>query len=466
MKKKLLLINAFDRKKSDLENLFIQNPFIKAWKPIQLGIIATLTPDDWDIELIDENYEKFQFIQADLVAISSYTHCINSAYEIANIYKQHNIPVVLGGIHASFYPEEAKEHVDVVAIGRAEGLWQDIINDFNGNTLKSSYYCKENTPVCFKPRNDIFKKYNYPFGTVMASLGCPYNCEFCNIPRFLNHKYYLRDVDEIIEELKEMEEDYFIFDDDNIIGNTDFHKQRLVELFTKMIENKINKKFQCAATINIAKYPDLLKLAYKAGCVLLYIGIESEDEKDLSIFNKPSNREFALDKYKKAYRVINRNKIFVFGGIICGTDKDSTADIERKKEILVKSGLTAISLTYLTPLPRTQLFERLEQEGRLLYTSFPEDWVYYNCYNVTFTPMHGSQSDHFKAYVNATYDMYHNKKRVISIFVRKFFKGLIQSRSLRATVDAHLMLNIIQIKTYDTPFFRFLFKFYKPKIRY
>jgi len=464
MKKKLVLINAFDRKPQDLGRFFIQNPFIKAWKPVQLGIIAALTPNDWDIELVDENYEKFEFIHADLVAISSYTHCINSAYEIAGIYKKHNIPVVLGGIHASFFPEEAAQFVDIVAIGRAEGVWHDIINDFNNKNLKKIYTCKEDTPVCFKPDNAIFKKYDYPFGTVMASLGCPYNCEFCNIPRFLNHKYYLRDVDDIIEELKETEEEFFIFNDDNIIGNTESHKNRLAELFTKMIENRINKKFQCACTINIAQYPDLLKLAHKAGCVLLYIGIESDNTKELSLFNKPSNKAFAIDKYKKAYKTINRHKIFVFGGIICGTDEDKEEDILRKKDILVNSALTAISLTYLTPLPKTLLYERLDKEGRLLYKSYPQDWVYYNCYCVTFSPKHGTQAGHFEAYLKATYDMYHNKRTFWpDLFTRKFLKAWYRSRSLKATIEAHLMLNIIQISVYTSPFFRFLLKYFYKK---
>ena len=466
-KKKLLLINAFDRNPQNIDEFFIQNPFIKAWKPIQLGIIATLTPDDWDIEIIDENYEKFYYIEADLVAISSYTHCINSAYEIARIYKQHNTPVVLGGIHASFFPNEAKKVVDIVAVGRAEGLWADIIHDYNNNSLKEIYYSNDTAAVCFQPRNDIFKKYNYPFGIVMASLGCPYNCEFCNIPRFLNHKYYLRDIDEIVEDIRNIEEEYFIFSDDNIIGNTETHKQRLSELFTKVIEKKINKKFQCAATINISKYPDLLKLAHKAGCVLLYIGVESDDAKELNLFNKSSNKEYAIDKYKKAYKIINKYKIFVFGGIICGTDEDNVRDVERKKDILIKSGLTAISLTFLTPLPKTKLYERLEKEQRLLYTNFPEDWIYYNCYCVVFKPKNGSQKEFFHAYLNATYDMYNSNKGFFSsVFVRKFFKSLIRSKSLKATVDAHLMLNLIQINVYISPFFKMIFRLYKPDVKY
>ena len=99
--------------------------------PLALGIIAALTPPGWEVEIIDENFDDFAFTDADLVGVTSITSSIYRAYEIASIYTERKIPVVLGGIHASSLPEEAEKYADVIAIGEAESIWPKIIHDFN-----------------------------------------------------------------------------------------------------------------------------------------------------------------------------------------------------------------------------------------------------------------------------------------------------------------------------------------------
>jgi hypothetical protein len=111
-KRKLLLVNPV-------------NPFQKGltvnkssrFPPIGLGIIAALTPQSWDVQLVDENWEPFSFVEADLVGITAFTASANRAYEIASVYREKNIPVVMGGIHASLCPDEASEFVDRIVIG-------------------------------------------------------------------------------------------------------------------------------------------------------------------------------------------------------------------------------------------------------------------------------------------------------------------------------------------------------------
>ena len=90
MKKKLLLINVIGLEDYDNIELFHPITNIKLYEPIHLGIIAALTPDDWEVEIIDENFEIFQFKSADLIGISSFSIGINRAYKIAGIYKEKN----------------------------------------------------------------------------------------------------------------------------------------------------------------------------------------------------------------------------------------------------------------------------------------------------------------------------------------------------------------------------------------
>jgi hypothetical protein len=134
MKRKLVLINPINPARVGLTvNKGSRFP------PISLGIIAALTPDHWQVTLIDENWEPFQFQQADLVGITAFTASANRAYEIAAIYRERGIPVVLGGIHASMCSEEAARYVDSVVIGEAESVWPQVILDFESGKLQPRY---------------------------------------------------------------------------------------------------------------------------------------------------------------------------------------------------------------------------------------------------------------------------------------------------------------------------------------
>ena len=107
--------------------------------PLSLGIVAALTPGDWVVEVIDENFDEFSFRDADLVGITAFTSAANRAYEIATVYRERNIPVVMGGIHASMCSEEAKQFVDAVVVGEVESVWGEVIADVLAGNLKPIY---------------------------------------------------------------------------------------------------------------------------------------------------------------------------------------------------------------------------------------------------------------------------------------------------------------------------------------
>ena len=109
--KKLVLINPVNLSRTG----FSINPSSR-FPPLNLGVVAALTPKDWDVELIDENFDEFSFRDADLVGITAFTSAANRAYEIAAVYREKNIPVVMGGIHASMCSEEASQFVDAVVV--------------------------------------------------------------------------------------------------------------------------------------------------------------------------------------------------------------------------------------------------------------------------------------------------------------------------------------------------------------
>jgi radical SAM superfamily enzyme YgiQ (UPF0313 family) len=173
MKQKLLLINPINPARIGLTvNKGSRFP------PISLGIVAGLTPDHWQVSLIDENWETFQFQEADLVGITAFTASANRAYEIAAIYRERGIPVVMGGIHASMCSDEALRYVDSVVVGEAESVWPRTIADFEAGKLQPLYQgtagTLKNAPW---PRRDLFH-HDYVFASVQTSRGCPLDCLF------------------------------------------------------------------------------------------------------------------------------------------------------------------------------------------------------------------------------------------------------------------------------------------------
>ncbi len=116
-KRKLLLINPLS---TNREGLILHSHVI--YPPIGLGIVAALTPDHWEVEILDENWDRFEYREADLVGFTALTSSVTRAYELAAIYREKGIPTVLGGIHASMVPEEAGKFVDAVVTGEVESV--------------------------------------------------------------------------------------------------------------------------------------------------------------------------------------------------------------------------------------------------------------------------------------------------------------------------------------------------------
>ena len=152
MGKRLLLVNPVNPHRAGLT----VNPSSR-FPPLGLGIVAALTPGHWEVEIVDENFEPFEYKEADLVGLTAFTAAINRAYEIAGLYRERGIPTALGGIHASMLPGEALEHVDTVVIGEAEEVWTKVIADFEAGKVQTTYRAEwpelRGMP---EPRHDLF----------------------------------------------------------------------------------------------------------------------------------------------------------------------------------------------------------------------------------------------------------------------------------------------------------------------
>ncbi|MDA3819072.1 MAG: radical SAM protein [Candidatus Delongbacteria bacterium] len=397
-------------------------------EPLVLGVLAALTPDTYEIEFVDENFEPFTYRDCDLVALTSSTSSINRAYSIARQYNENGIPSIIGGIHVSYLPEEATQYTTSVVVGDAEGVWKTILNDFENNTLKKTYKnLDNNNRFIVAPDRSMFKKYPYGTASIETSRGCPYACDYCSIHSLYKHRRFERPVEDIVNDLKTIDKKVVFFTDDNFLGN--FQDKDRIKTILKAL-SKFNKKWAAFCTIEIIKHPDLLELFKETGCVILYIGIET-DKIDTLISIKKSVNKRVFDNYslEDCLKIIHSYSIAVMGFLIFGFDSDqSIEEMHSRLKKTNESGIDWIVIFLLTPIPGSPIFHTLRDENRIIENNYPEDWAKYDFTRAVFKPKNVEPADLNEFFVT-TNDYYFNKKQTR----RRFFRTLKETKSVKHT---------------------------------
>lgn len=390
MTKRLLLINPGSVDKLNLASVGIWVTFA----PPTLACLAGLTPSDWDVRIADENVEDLTFEDADLVGITAMSSSAPRAYEIAEEFRRRGVKTVIGGVHASVLPEEAAKYVDSVVIGEAESVWQQLLDDFEGNRLKTFYrgdrVSMENLP---RPRNDLYSDGYRMKASVQTARGCPFDCEFCCVTAFNGRTYRQRPVQEVLDELEALDCRDFFFTDDNIVGCGPKDEERAIQLFRGMAERGLNKRWFAQVGIDFAMYPNVLKWARKSGCLAVCMGLESVNEESLHGMRKVRNLKVGVDNYKTVIKRVHDHGIGLHATIILGNDEDRKDIFERTVEFVLDSKIDTVNVSMLCPLPGTRLYERMRAEGRLLRTNYPEDWKHYDMAEAIFIPKHMSPDE-------------------------------------------------------------------------
>ena len=346
---------------------------------LALTTLASLTPEDWEISIRDENVEEIDFEDAaDLVAISAMTPLAPRAYELADQFKRAGSAVVLGGFHPTFMPQEALQHSDAVGIGEAEDYWQRLLGDFQNGQLRREYRsptrpARWGFPI---PRRDLIRDKPYFFvNTLQTTRGCPFQCEFCVVTTFYGHSYRSRPLEEIEAEIQALQGggDYLFFVDDNIVGSRSYAK----ELFRMLIP--LGKRWLSHATLNLVEDPELLDLCARSGCRGLFFGFESLSETNLKEIGKSVNR---VGAYEEAVKKLHDRGIGVEGSFVVGYDEDEVSVFDRLAEFAKKTRLDGAHVWIRTPFPGTRLHAKLEEQGRI----FERDWSKYDLAHVVFYP--------------------------------------------------------------------------------
>ncbi len=345
-----------------------------------LTLLAAFFPKEYDVRIVNEAIEEIDFDgPVDLVGITGLTCVIRRAYEVADRFRERGVKVVLGGVHPSLLPDEAKEHADSVFIGEAEGLLAGLIRDFEAGDLKPFYKNRDwsdlkEMPV---PRRDLLPARHRPFfKTIETTRGCPNRCEFCSVPVINGKRYRTRPLEEIDRELSsvlEKEGEYLFIADDNVTAREDY----ALGLFDVFKRHRVN--WMGFATIQIAKNERLLRKAQESGCISLFIGFESLDQGSL---NGVSKRFVPAKELSHLVKTIQDHRIGIHGSFIFGFDEDDPTVFRKTVDFVQRTHIELPNFSILTPFPGTPLRKKLEGEGRII----DNDWSHYDMSHVVFKP--------------------------------------------------------------------------------
>jgi radical SAM superfamily enzyme YgiQ (UPF0313 family) len=403
----IIPMNAPDDGKSFYDYKFVSKFLLsKRYISYLLAIptLASLTPLEHDIRIFDENIEDIDYTwKADLVGISVRTMFADRAYAISETYRKRGVKTVLGGIHPSMCPEEALQYCDSVVIGEAEGIWPMLLQDAEAGRLKRLYKSSGFADLTAfpLPRRSSLSKNRYFLDVLQTTKGCPFHCEFCSVYAFDGQKIRNKTVEQVVKEVQDIngsiakykKHNAIFFVDDNIIANKQFAR----ELFLALPPYNIN--WMCQASINISQEDELLTLMRESGCGAIFIGFESISKQNLARMHKGVNQRY---NYVEAIKNIQSHGMLVHASFIVGYDFDSEPAFDELIDFIQESKLLMPLINVLTPFPGTELFKRLEEEGRIIH----KDWSKYDSRHVVFAPSqmsHQELSDEYARIIRAVY---------------------------------------------------------------
>jgi radical SAM superfamily enzyme YgiQ (UPF0313 family) len=342
-------------------------------------------------------------IDTDLVGISTITATAVAAYAIADDFRTKGVPVVFGGPHVTFLPEEALQHADYCVTGEGETCFPLLVAALNGEgslddvpglVWRENGIIRRNASAA--PIEDLdtlpfpdFSLLTMGRGVrlggvgagratlpVQTSRGCPFDCTFCSVTGMFGRHYRHRSTASIIAELSRYSpKEYTIFFyDDNFTASP----RKAKELLREMIRLRLGFRWSTQVRSDVARDPELLDLMAKAGCATLFIGFESVDPKALKEMKKSQTAE----EIRHAIREIRARRIHVHGMFVFGFDSDTPATTRATVDFALAEKIDSAQFLILTPLPGSSFYTEMSEQGRLLDTA----WDTYDAHHVKFAP--------------------------------------------------------------------------------
>jgi radical SAM superfamily enzyme YgiQ (UPF0313 family) len=365
-------------------------------------IAAVLEKNGFDVSIIDApalemDHEtlknEISNHAPDIVAITSVTPTISSALKVAEISKEvcPDAVVVMGGYHPTFtYSQLLKlDCVDVVVRGEGEYTMLELVEAIEaGRDLKEvrGIACENFTApprdiiedldtIPFPARHllpmDHYKVLNMklPIGTLISGRGCPYTCSFCASSAMHGHKLRMRSAGNVLDEMEHLVNDHsaemLAFMDDTFT----ISKKRVHEICDGKIERGLDNYWGATARVDTLNEEMLLKMK-KAGCITLFLGVESGDQQSLNKMNKRTT----VEKIKKAFELTRKHDIRTIASVALGMPGDTRKSIEQTIKFVRNLNPSYAIFSLATPYPGTDFYMKVA--GRDLIKT--DDWSKYN----------------------------------------------------------------------------------------
>ncbi|MDM8531955.1 radical SAM protein [Anaerolineales bacterium HSG25] len=386
--------------------------------PYTMMRLASLVPDDIEVEIWDENWEnldgKFKDLgKHDLVGITAKTLAIEAAQRYTRLAHEAGVEVVaVGGSHVTLMPEDVKPWADIIVTGEAYYTWPRIIEDFQNDTLKDHYDdtewadLKGVAPLSDRVIKMVDERRRYWTPLLEITRGCPRNCTFCTAIRVSGQKMRFRPVDEVVEEIERRKIDRFFLTDDNFGLAFAIDPEYTEKLFLALEKTPL-RGWTTQAEMMVHKYPELLKLAKRAHMDKLFIGFESvnpDNRRELGGKSKGLTKQ-----YQEAITNVQQQGLSVVGLFVFGFDADTPQVMWDTWDFAQKSGLDSMSATVLTPYPGTPFRDDLIKENRLI----PDiGWRYYDTAHLTYYPKSMTVEEFEREYDRVCKAIYHPYRMV------------------------------------------------------
>lgn len=331
---------------------------------------------------------------ADIIGISSITSTAPRAFQLAKRFHSMGIPVVMGGPHSTFLPEESLKYADYVVRGEGEETIVELIEHLESgislDDIKGLSYRKGDAfihnparpliqDLDSGPIPDLNVVHNWQKRTtipIATSRGCPFGCKFCSVIQMFGRKYRFKSIERVIEEIKEVasRKAHIFFVDDNFAAN----KERTKALLKRLIAEDIRIEWSAQVRTDVARDAELVDLMAQTGCFTAFVGFESINPHTLSLYNKQQK----VDDIIECIKIFKKTSIGIHGMFVFGGDTDDIETIRSTQKFAKRLGINSVQFLMLTPLPGTPVFDELEKQGRIIHT----DWTKYDAHHAVFEP--------------------------------------------------------------------------------
>ena len=341
-----------------------------SFPPLGLLTVSALLPANWERKLVDLNIESLKTADiewADMVFATAMLVQKDSLRQVVRRCKALGKRVVLGGPYVTTTIEDLPE-ADHIFLGEAETTLPEFIDDLAKGEAKRTYKAAERPPLSATPlaHFHLANMKRYGAMSVQYSRGCPFSCEFCDIIEIYGRVPRTKSTQQMLAEFDALYNlnwrgTLFIVDD-NFIGNKKNVRQLLPKITKWQKAHGYPFSLLTESSLNLADDEPLLASMRDAGFHRVFIGIETPVAESLVEAQKSQNRGDLLSSVKK----IQSYGMEVMAGFIVGFDNDPLDIFERQIDFIRKSAIPVAMVGLLNALPDTQLWKRLEREGRLL----------------------------------------------------------------------------------------------------